>query len=168
MWVLRWRAATLSTTLAVGCGRGLQGCDHALPEGWHGQLPDVAWTRVLPSKKRKALRLVPLDCPLYDEYATVRRSITLLPSDVHRIQASNQACSDFGIHPRLPFLKQLYDQGQVTFVNDVGSLVEPLSKDQIGTGFHAKGGSGEICQGLFSHADQQRAAETLTCASAAS
>ena len=32
-----------------------------------------------------------------------------------------------------------------------------------GTGFHAKGGTGETCQGLFSHADQQRAAETLTC-----
>ena len=107
---------------------------------------------------------MPLDCPLYDEYSTVRRSITLLPSEVHRIQASGQACSDFGIHPRLPFLKQLYDEGQVSFVNDVGSLVEPLRKDQIGTGFHAKGGSGEICQGLFSHADQQRAAETLTCA----
>lgn len=32
-------------------------------------------------------RLVPLDCALYDEYATVRRSITLLPSEVHQIQA---------------------------------------------------------------------------------
>lgn len=32
-----------------------------------------------------------------------------------------------------------------------------------GKGFHAKGGTGETCQGLFSHADQQRAAETLTC-----
>ena len=32
-----------------------------------------------------------------------------------------------------------------------------------GTGFQAKVGTGETCQGLFSHADQQRAAETLTC-----
>ncbi|CAJ1332243.1 unnamed protein product [Effrenium voratum] len=107
--------------------------------------------------------LVPLDCPLYDEYATVRRSITLLPDEVHRIQATGQACGDFGIHPRLPFLKQLYDQQKVAFINDVGSLVEPLTPDMIGTGFHAQGGSGKRCQGLFSHADQQRAAETLTC-----
>ncbi|CAL1161568.1 unnamed protein product [Cladocopium goreaui] len=107
--------------------------------------------------------LVPMDCPLYDEYTTVRRSISLLPDEVHKIQAQNQPCSEFGIHPRLPFLKELYDDDQLAFVNDVGSLVEPLTPDMIGTGFHAKGGTGETCQGLFSHADQQRAAETLTC-----
>lgn len=107
--------------------------------------------------------LVPMDCPLYDEYATVRRGITLLPDEVHKIQAQNQPCSSFGIHPRLPYIKELYDDNQVTFVNDVGSLVEPLTPDMIGKGFHAKGGTGETCQGLFSHADQQRAAETLTC-----
>lgn len=28
-----------------------------------------------------------MDCPLYDEYATVRRGITLLPDEVHKIQA---------------------------------------------------------------------------------
>ena len=32
-------------------------------------------------------RLVPMDCPLYDEYTTVRRSISLLPDEVHKIQA---------------------------------------------------------------------------------
>ncbi|CAK9034473.1 unnamed protein product [Durusdinium trenchii] len=107
--------------------------------------------------------LVPLNCPLYDEYTTVRRSISLLPEEVHKIQAQNQPCTDFGIHPRLPFIKELYDEQKVTFVNDVGSLVEPLTPDMIGTGFHATGGTGKRCQGLFSHADQQRAAETLTC-----
>lgn len=28
-----------------------------------------------------------MDCPLYDEYTTVRRSISLLPDEVHKIQA---------------------------------------------------------------------------------
>lgn len=31
-----------------------------------------------------------MDCPLYDEYATVRRGITLLPDEVHKIQAGSR------------------------------------------------------------------------------
>ena len=36
---------------------------------------------------RPTPRLVPMGCPLYDEYTTVRRSISLLPDEVHKIQA---------------------------------------------------------------------------------
>jgi len=107
--------------------------------------------------------LVPLNCPLYDEYRGVRKSIAFLPEEMHQISSAAQSCSEFGIHPKLPVLKELYDEGSVAFITDVGSLVEPLTPDMIGKGFHAKGGSGETCQGLFSHNDQQRAAETLTC-----
>ena len=154
------------------------------------------------------------NCPLYDEYRGVRKSIAFLPEELHQISSQDQACQDFGIHPKLPVFKELYDEGSpgaqrkrgsfcflnsieggfgaaarvlgffllyfrrrlgkdsrsrtfaersLAFVADVGSLVEPLTPDMIGSGFHAKGGSGEICQGLFSHNDQQRAAETLTC-----
>jgi len=106
---------------------------------------------------------VPLNCPLYDEYRGVRKSIAFLPEEMHQISSAAQSCSEFGIHPKLPVLKELYDEGSVAFITDVGSLVEPLTPDMIGKGFHAKGGSGETCQGLFSHNDQQRAAETLTC-----
>ena len=31
-------------------------------------------------------------------------------------------------------------------MNDVGSLVEPLTPDMIGSGFNAAGGSGKRCQ----------------------
>ena len=30
-------------------------------------------------------------------------------------QAQNQPCSSFGIHPRLPYIKELYDDNQATF-----------------------------------------------------
>jgi len=107
--------------------------------------------------------LVPLNCPLYDEYRGVRKSIAFQPEELHQITSAGQACQDFGIHPKLPFLKELYDEENLAFISDVGLLVEPLTPEMIGKGFHASGGTGERCQGLFSHSDQVRGAQTLTC-----
>jgi len=107
--------------------------------------------------------LVPLNCPLYDEYQEVRKSIAFKAEDMHQITSQGQACQEFGIHPKLPILKELYDEQNAAFVTDIGLLVEPLTPEMIGKGFSAKGGTGERCQGLFSHSDQQRGMQTLTC-----
>ena len=53
--------------------------------------------------------LVPMNCPLYDEYTEVRGPIALAPSELNVIQTEGQACADFGIHTRLSVLKELYD-----------------------------------------------------------
>eukprot|EP00434_Breviolum_minutum_P034158 symbB.v1.2.030222.t2/scaffold3380.1/size79486/8 len=101
--------------------------------------------------------LVPMNCPLYDEYTEVRASVALSPSELNSISTAGQSCGEFGIHARLPILKELYDSQHAAFLSNIGSLAEPLSKDQweIGTG--------QRCTGLFSHSDQQQAAQTLTC-----
>jgi len=101
--------------------------------------------------------LVPMNCPLYDEYTQVRGSVAMPPSDLNSISTTGQSCGEFGIHARLPILKELYDSQEAAFLSNIGSLAEPLSKDQweIGTG--------QRCTGLFSHSDQQQAAQTLTC-----
>eukprot|EP00933_Yihiella_yeosuensis_P021713 TRINITY_DN1715_c0_g1_i2.p1 TRINITY_DN1715_c0_g1~~TRINITY_DN1715_c0_g1_i2.p1 ORF type:complete len:1866 (-),score=308.01 TRINITY_DN1715_c0_g1_i2:397-5517(-) len=104
--------------------------------------------------------LVPMNCPLYDEYHEVRKTVALLPGQLHRIATVGQNCSDFGIHDKLPFLKELYDAKEAAFISNIGSLVEPLTKTEF------KKGGGARCAGLFSHSDQQRAAQTLTCQSA--
>ncbi|CAK9019081.1 unnamed protein product [Durusdinium trenchii] len=101
--------------------------------------------------------LVPMNCPLYDEYSEVRGSVALDPTDLNMISTTGQSCGNFGIHARLPILKELYDLEQVAFLSDIGSLAEPISKDQW------ESGTGERCTGLFSHSDQQQAAQTLTC-----
>ena len=49
--------------------------------------------------------LVPLNCPLYDEYRGVRKSIAFNPDDMHQINSAAQSCSQFGIHPSLPLFK---------------------------------------------------------------
>lgn len=72
--------------------------------------------------------LVPLNCPLYDEYHTVRKNVALDPSTLHKINAPTQSCPEFGIHYELDFFKELYDSNELAFAANVGSLVEPLDK----------------------------------------
>merc|ERR1739848_739327 len=63
----------------------------------------------------------------------------------------------FGIHHKLPFIKSLYNDGKASLVSNIGALVEPITKEQF------KKGGAQSCVGLFSHSDQQTAAQTLKC-----
>jgi cullin-associated NEDD8-dissociated protein 1 len=101
--------------------------------------------------------LVPMKCPLYDEYMDMRKDIALQPSYLHEVSTTGQKCDSFGIHYALPFLKTLYDKEQAAFVSNVGSLVEPTTRLQW------KNGLVKSCVGLFSHADQKMGAATLKC-----
>ncbi|MDZ4852144.1 MAG: DUF1501 domain-containing protein [Pirellulaceae bacterium] len=57
----------------------------------------------------------------------------------------------FGLHPRLPKLKQIYDNGHCAFVANTGALVEPLLNNSDYSN------AAKIKPvGLFSHPDQQR------------
>lgn len=101
--------------------------------------------------------IVPYNCPLYEEYKTVRGDIALLSHELSQVTTTGQACSKFGIHHKLPFIKSLYNDGKASFVSNIGALVEPITKEQF------KKGGAQSCVGLFSHSDQQTAAQTLKC-----
>jgi uncharacterized protein (DUF1501 family) len=82
--------------------------------------------------------------------------LALLPITSSRQNTSDGAgYSEFGIHPDLPYLKTLYDQGDLAFVSNVGSLIEPTSLLQYSNG------SKPLPQGLFSHPDHQVHWQTL-------
>ena len=57
--------------------------------------------------------LVPMNCPLYDEYTEVRGPIALAPGELHQIPVEGQPCTDFGVHTRLAVLKELYDSKEM-------------------------------------------------------
>jgi uncharacterized protein (DUF1501 family) len=57
----------------------------------------------------------------------------------------------FGLHPRLPYVKQIYDAGHFTFVANAGALVEPIAN--LGD-FYVTSRRKPI--GLYSHADQSQ------------
>ena len=94
---------------------------------------------------------------MYQEYKDVRSDIalrkeTLLPIVV---PSGNQVCNQFGIHPNLPKLRDLYNQGDALFAANVGPLVEPVTKEEVFLQSKA------IPQGLFAHNVQQQAAQTM-------
>ena len=72
--------------------------------------------------------LVPYgDCgatDMFDHYSETRGSIALLKSDLQSIDAtgSGQVCDTFGLHPSVPAFKQLYDDGDLSFLANTGVL----------------------------------------------
>jgi len=110
--------------------------------------------------------LVPRQQSAYNEYEQVRGGVggsglAIPRANLHQITSSLQntpagaGYSDFGIHPDLPYLKTLYDQGDLAFVSNVGSLIEPTSLVQYNDG------SKPLPEGLFSHPDHQIHWQTL-------
>jgi len=101
--------------------------------------------------------LVPRACSLYEEYRTVRKGAAFQQDQLLSISAPGQKCENFGLHPKLPFLAELYEKHkQAALVSNVGALVEPLTRAQLKAG-------APHCVGMFSHSDQQAAAQTLKC-----
>lgn len=112
--------------------------------------------------------LVPTDATAYGDYTAVRGGLhhpidnptglaldkdtgQLLPiSDLGQTYSQN-----FGIHHKLPFLQELYGNGNLAFVSNVGTLIEPTTKAQ----YEAK--STSLPVGLFSHADEQMHWQTV-------
>jgi uncharacterized protein (DUF1501 family) len=105
--------------------------------------------------------LVPRDAAAYAEYSTVRGGVgggglaldnatQLLP-----ITSTGQSYSDFGIHHHLPFLQTRYNAGDLAFVSNVGTLIEPTSLAQ----YNAETTLTPV--GLFSHSDEQIHWQTL-------
>merc|ERR1719343_624336 len=103
--------------------------------------------------------IVPLECDLWEEYNNVRGLAALEAGKFVKIAASGQPCKTFGVYNALAHsLHRLYSDGDLAFLNNIGSLAEPIA-DRA----EFKLGKKAMCTGLFSHNDQQRGAQTLTC-----
>jgi uncharacterized protein (DUF1501 family) len=68
---------------------------------------------------------------LYDQYANIRGELALSQSDLLQIDASlsSQPCKTFGLHPNLGALQQLYNDGDLTFLANIGVLQQYVNKD---------------------------------------
>jgi uncharacterized protein (DUF1501 family) len=67
----------------------------------------------------------------YSEYAAVRGAAGMKLSELLPINASgsSQACETYGIHHKMPVLKNLYDQGEASFIAGIGVMTEPITRD---------------------------------------
>ncbi|MEM1155956.1 MAG: DUF1501 domain-containing protein [Pseudomonadota bacterium] len=93
--------------------------------------------------------LVPRQSAAYNQYATTRDNVSLAQADLLPISSINQPFTEFGLHPSLTRLQSIYNSGNLAFLANVGTLIEPMTvaKYNNSPNLHPKG--------LFSHSDQQ-------------
>lgn len=92
--------------------------------------------------------LVPRQADAYSQYTTVRDNLALPSANLLPITTTGQSYAEFGIHPAMPNLHNLYNSGNAAFVSNIGTLVQPTSLAD----FQA---SRNLPAGLFSHSDEQ-------------
>jgi uncharacterized protein (DUF1501 family) len=97
--------------------------------------------------------VAPLSTEHYQEYATTRTNMALPQASLLRLNALTYNEKELGLHPALPQLQSLYDQGKLAILNNVGTLVQPTTKS-------AYQNSNNLPFGLFSHADQDQQWQT--------
>jgi uncharacterized protein (DUF1501 family) len=92
--------------------------------------------------------IVPLDDAGYASYSQARGFLALPQSQLLPLAISG-GTSAYGLHPALPGLQGLWASGRMAVVANVGTLVQPLTKEQyLSTGSLKP-------ESLFSHIDQQ-------------
>jgi len=93
--------------------------------------------------------LVPLDPADYTAYAASRGILALPQASLLPIADPNGDGRAYGMHPNLPRLRGLYQDGRLAFLANVGTLVAPITKAEY------QSGGAAIPPYLFSHNDQQ-------------
>ena len=92
--------------------------------------------------------LVPNDNSQYGEYAAIRSDLALPQGNLLPLNGTTADGRSFGLHPSMPEVAQLYNDGNLSFVANVGTLVEPTTKAGI------ESGMANLPAGLYSHLDQ--------------
>ncbi len=93
--------------------------------------------------------LVPRSNDEYNVYAQSRQNLAIAQNDLLAINPAVAGSVDFGVHPSMGGLQNLFNTGKAAFVTNVGPLIEPTTKDQY------YNGSVALPPQLFSHNDQQ-------------
>lgn len=94
--------------------------------------------------------IVPREPGEYANYQTVRGDLALSPAQLEDVTADNMPTGrPFGIHSGMEGVIQLFNEGDLSFVSNIGTLVEPIS--DVDDLFY---GGKKLPLGLYSHADQ--------------
>lgn len=103
--------------------------------------------------------LVPMETSEYDAYFKSRgggtsSSLAIDKSALLAITRGDFVATNlkFGFHPNLGGIQQLFNEGRLAAVPNVGPLIKPLSKQQY---LETSSDSSDLPPQLFSHSDQQ-------------
>ncbi len=91
--------------------------------------------------------LVPTTAGEYEAYTAVRGNLALARDTLLQITPGNLGGRTLGVHPSMTEVRDLFGQGRLAFVSNVGSLVRPLTLADYRAGR-------SLPLSLYSHADQ--------------
>jgi len=91
--------------------------------------------------------LIPRDTGFYNEYASIRTNLAIPQSDLLPINPINSDGNNYGLHPSLTKVKAMFESQKLSFVANVGTLIEPTSVSDFNN-------NKNLPLGLFSHSDQ--------------
>jgi uncharacterized protein (DUF1501 family) len=98
--------------------------------------------------------LIPTDDSEYQIYAGVRQNLAVAQNQLTPLSTSSSVPYALGVPDYMNPLANLFHQGRLAFINNVGPLVEPTFKEAI------ENGTANLPPQLFSHNDQQKLWET--------
>ena len=93
--------------------------------------------------------LVPRSNAEYQVYANSRQNMAVAQEDLLAINPLTSDGTDYGLHPSMGGVQSLFEQGRLAFINNIGPLVQPTTKNEFFSG------SVVLPPQLFSHNDQQ-------------
>lgn len=85
----------------------------------------------------------------YTDYASARQFLSLPQSDILKVNNL-----DYGFNNIMPNVHAMYEQNNLAVISNIGSLIEPLTKQQYLAASQGQGNE-EIPASLFSHSNQQ-------------
>ena len=92
--------------------------------------------------------LIPTDPAAYNIYAGARGNLAIPQQSLLPLTLNVGDGRNYGFHPSLPEMANLFNQGKLTLVTNVGTLVAPTTRDDYINGTAA------VPINLFSHEDQ--------------
>ncbi len=91
--------------------------------------------------------LVPRSTEEYNQYAAIRTNIALDQQSLLPINPLNPDGKQYGLHPNMPKIQQMFETEKLSFIANCGVLVQPTTMTDYNT-------ANKLPFGLFSHSDQ--------------
>jgi uncharacterized protein (DUF1501 family) len=92
--------------------------------------------------------LIPRGDSEYGTYAVTRSNLAIPKNDIIPINPLTSDGQQYGLHPGMPEMAQLFNDGNLSLISNLGTIIRPTTKEEIWNG------TAELPLGLFSHADQ--------------
>lgn len=92
--------------------------------------------------------LIPNDPETYAAYASIRSDLALPQESLLALPTTDASGRQFGLHPGMSGLQNLFSSGDACLLSSVGTLLAPLEESQL------QDPATKLPLGLFSHSDQ--------------